>query len=69
MLRSWDDIYGLPSVALDGTDLQRRLVMEGNALTMFTVMYILCVMSVGMYFALENPLHSLMWLPHAKKWS
>ncbi len=35
--------------------------MEGNALTMFTVMYVLCIMKVGMYFALENPLHSLMW--------
>ena len=39
MLRSWDAIYGLPSVAMWGTDLQRRLVMEGNALTLFTVMY------------------------------
>ena len=61
MLRSWDYIYGLPSVAMWGTELQRRLVMEGNALTLFTVMYVLCIMRVGMYFALENPLHSLMW--------
>ncbi len=40
-------------MALDGTDLQRRLVMEGNALTMFTVMYVLCIMKVGMYFAVK----------------
>ena len=61
MLRSWVEIFGCAWVILTGSPEQQRLVREGNALTWFTALYILCVLEAGWYFALENPLISLMW--------
>ena len=57
-----------PWVAMDGADKQVMLVDDGNALIMFTAMYIMLLLRASCRFALENPLKSLAWWHPLLRW-
>ena len=61
LLRSLLHLEGEPWVAMDGVHKQVMLVDDGNALILFTAMYIMVLLKAQCRFALEDPLRSLAW--------
>lgn len=61
MLRSCSEPMGCSRGLSMGLPIQKALILDGNHLTHFRVMYIKCAIMSGWYFFLENPMGSLLW--------
>ena len=68
MRRSLGTLAGEDWVANLGNHAQINLVDDGNLLLLFTAMYIMLIVMVGCYFALENLLRSLAWWHDLLRW-
>ena len=68
MLRNLFNLHGEPWVALIGSWKQQLLVDDGNALLLFTALYIILLLRAQCRFAFENPLRSLAWWHPLLRW-
>ena len=68
MLRNLFNLHGEPWVARIGLWKQQLLVDDGNALLLFTALYIILLLRAQCRFAPENPLRSLAWWHPLLRW-